>query len=225
MAHEEDKTTLAHLSPSKSDPSALTTQMVLREVEILDDRISKSDASIYAKIEDAVVSRQREQLALKELVESKLTDMALIREEKLNSIETQFELSERQRIEQKKDTKDAVDAALIAQKEAVREQTIASGLSIAKSEAATEKRLEQLNITMNTAFTSSQQSTLEMKDNFSTSISDLKDRIGRIESVKVGATEQKAAVKDNISMIQMIGGIILVVISVIATIAASSLMK
>lgn len=186
-----------HLPSSLSDPSALTTQMVLREVNILD-----------GKMDEAIATRHRDQSAIKELFETKLDDMSLVREEKFHSIETQFALIERQRVEQKMDTKAAVDAALIAQKEAVQEQTIASGLSIAKSETATAKQLDQLASTMTVAVAGVTQAAMETKDNFNSAIGDIKDRVGKIEALKLGAQEQRVQTKDNINMGYVLIGII-----------------
>lgn len=196
----------------KTDPTKLTTQMVLREVGILED-----------KVDNAVITRQREQAFQKELLESKLGDITIIHEEKLLSIKTQFELLERQRVEQKLDTKQAVDAALIAQKEAVHEQTIASGLSIAKSEAATAKQLDQLSITMSTAIAGVTQSASETKDNLNATISDLKERLLKIEAIKVGITEERRSTRDNIGIIYTIGGIVLVIITIVGTLVASGI--
>ena len=136
------------------DPTVLTTEQLLREV----DRV-------------------------KELMTSELRGLASVIEERFGSVGTQFDLVERQRVEQKKDTKDAVDAALAAAKEAVKEQTTASGMSIAKSETATSEQLKQLNVTFTTAI-------LGVNDKFD----DLKERVGRIENIKVGGKEQLASV-------------------------------
>jgi len=181
-----------------SDPTHLTNQMVMREVTILDN-----------KMDNAIETRRQDDLAMTKLFI-----------EKFDFIDTRFDLTERQRIEQKKDTKDAVDAALIAQKEAVKEQTIASGLSIAKSETATEKRLEQLTVTMNTAFTSQQQSVSEMKDNFNGSINDLKTNIGKIDAVKIGIAEQQSHTKENVSMSYMLIGIVIGLVSIASLVIA-----
>lgn len=197
-----------------SDPTHLTTQMVMREVGIIDD-----------KLNDAIATRQREQAALELLMDTKLQDTALIREEKFRSIETQFAMIEKQRVEQKKDTKDAVDAALIAQKEAVQEQTIASGLSIAKSEAATAKQLDQLSITMTTAIAGVTQTALETKDNLNMAISDLKDRVGKLEALKAGAQEQKTQSRDNLGMVYTIIGIIALLLGSVGSFIVNSLVK
>jgi hypothetical protein len=85
---------------------------------------------------------------------------------------------ERQRLEQKKDTKDAVDAALAAAKEAVAANTSSSEKSITKSETATSEQLKQLNVTFTTA-------NVGLLSNFN----DLKDRVGKIEAAKQGARD------------------------------------
>ncbi len=59
--------------------------------------------------------------------------------------ESQLMQMERQRIEQKQDTKAAVDDALAAAKEVVKTQTQASQLAIDKAEAANDKRMEASN--------------------------------------------------------------------------------
>jgi chromosome segregation ATPase len=86
----------------------------------------------------------REIASLRELLETRMYGVDNVLREKFHTVDQQFALVERQRVEQKKDTKDAVDAALTAQKEAVKEQTNASERAIAKSETSFTKQLEQL---------------------------------------------------------------------------------
>jgi len=100
-----------------------------------------------------------------------LNALADITAVKFESVEKQLKLIEQQRVEQKADTEKAVGAALTAQKEAVREQTTASELAIGKSETAIKEQLHQLTATFATANNAQ-----------SENLSDLKDRIGAIES-------------------------------------------
>jgi hypothetical protein len=65
-------------------------------------------------------------------------------EEKFDSITTQFRERDTRTEQTSKDSKVAVDAALQAAKEAVGEQNKSSALAIAKSEAATNKQIDQI---------------------------------------------------------------------------------
>jgi len=139
---------------ARSDPSALTTEQILRETK-----------------------------ALRELIEAQIQATSTVTFEKFRSVETRMGLIESQRIEQKADTKAAVDAALAAAKEAVKEQTIANNLAFSKSEGATARQLDQLKTTFDTAIAG-----------VILSLSDLKERVSRIESIKAGGKETVTAV-------------------------------
>lgn len=164
------------------DPTLLTTQQLEREI-----------SGLRALLEQRIEERH-------ELYQAELAGLSRVNAEKFSKVEQQFELVERQRVEQKADTKTAVDAALSAQKEAVKEQTTASGLAIAKSETGTTKQLEQL------------------ADNFKvaiagivTSIDDLKDRVGRIENRTQVVQETRS--EGRLTMTQFItGGVLLVAV-------------
>lgn len=109
-----------------------------------------------------------------------------VNQERFASVETQLDLVERQRVEQKKDTKDAVDAALAAAKEAVKEQTTASQLSIGKSEASTKEQLNQLSATFVTAQEGQRQAIIS-----------LTTRVERMENARTNAAEQKTDTRSN----------------------------
>jgi hypothetical protein len=129
---------------------------------------------------------------LRELLETQQAGARDITEERFRSVEQQFVLLERQRVEQKADTKAAVDAALTAQKEAVREQTIASERAIAKSEAAITKQLEQLSTTFQTAIAGLQIQVQDAKDRTALTVTrDMLD--GRVASA-VAQVASEAAV-------------------------------
>lgn len=84
--------------------------------------------------------------------------------EKLDAVEDKFKLIEAMRVEQKIDTKQALDAALAAAKEAVKEQTTASNESIAKSEQGVAATLQQLGQTTSTEFASLRRELSDMKE-------------------------------------------------------------
>jgi hypothetical protein len=155
------------------DPTVLTTQQLYREIE-----------------------------ATREMAETLIDGLREILDEKFSSIDRQLQLVEQQRVEQKQDTKAAVDAALTAQKEAVKEQTTASERAIAKSEASTTKQLEQLATTFNTA-------NKALDDKYD----DLRDRITSTEAVKQGGRE-------TVSGLYAAAGLIVAVLSIVI-IAAS----
>jgi hypothetical protein len=150
------------------DPTVLTTQALYREVAALQELIEQRLTNLGHSTDDKFDGVDKvEELTNRERV-GQLSSLKEILEQRIESLEAlvsqQFDLVERQRVEQKKDTKDAVDAALTAQKEAVREQTVASERSIAKSEGATSKQLEQQQATFATAIEGLRRSIDEVKE-------------------------------------------------------------
>lgn len=174
------------------DPTELTMAALQREM-----------GTIQRELEMRQETRQREHASLQEHVETLLHGNAAISDEKFRSVETTLNLVERQRVEQKKDTKDAVDAALQAAKEAVKEQTTASERAIAKSEAATNKQLEQLNVTFATAI-----------KGVTDLLNDTKDRIAKVETLKQGG-------KDTISGIYAFAGFLVALLVIGGFLAAA----
>lgn len=164
---------------SAPDPTVLTTEQLLREIT-----------------------------TLKDLFESEFLANRQLCDEKFRSVDRQLELVEKQRVEQKLDTQAAVQAALTAQKEAVREQTTAFALATDKSEAGTAKQLEQLGTTFKSEVSG-----------VTRELSDLKDRVGKIENVKLGGQESKAALYAGLGVIVML---LLAGMTVIGFIAAGS---
>lgn len=150
---------------------------------------------------------QREIKALKELLEMRTNGVTNLMLEKFRSVDEQLSLVERQRVEQKADTKAAVDAALTAQKEAVKEQTTASATAIAKSESGTSEQLKQLSTSFTTAFESQRRE-----------FSDLKERVGSIEAMKLGGQESRAGLY---AAAAFISSLIVVGLAVVGFIAAN----
>lgn len=120
-----------------------------------------------------------------------ITHLRELLESKLDSVHNRLESAEEQRREQKFDTGKAIDAALMAQREAAN-----------KSEAAIDKRIEQMQSTFKTDVS-----------NLTLNLSDIKDRVGKIEAVKIGGSESRAGLYATIGVVATI---ILAVLAVIA---------
>ncbi len=142
-------------------------------------------------------------------MEARLDAEKQIYSERFVSVERQLALVESQRVEQKADTKNAVDAALTAQKEAVREQTLASEKAIAKSDASTTKQLDQLAITFNTAINA-----------VSESLSDVKGKVTVLESIKLGVQEKREGISAAVALASTAIFITIAVITVVLTIVS-----
>ena len=116
---------------------------------------------------------------LRNLIQAEITHQNDLFNEKFVRIEAQFRMLDERTAEQKKDTKDALDAALAAQKEAVASQTVSSEKSITKSETATIERIKAVETLLSSSTRASDDK-----------INDLKSRIVALEAVKLGSREQ-----------------------------------
>ena len=146
------------------DPTLLTTQALFREIG-----------------------------ALKELIEEQITATENLTDEKFAAVTIQFSLLEKQRLEQKADTNQAVAAALNAAREAVHEQTASSEKAIIKQENSTKEILNQLNTTYQTGHVAMLRS-----------IDELKERLIAIEQQKVGAKDDRTSLYTTISLLAVV---------------------
>lgn len=156
----------------------------------------------------------REVATLRELIEEKIvaTDMLVL--EKFASVDRQLTLVERQRVEQKADTQAAVTAALVAQKDAVKEQTIASEKAIQKSESSIKEQLSQITVTFSTALAG-----------LTAQMDDLKARVVTIEAIKVGGTEKVADQRQTVANAGAVIGILVGMVALIGILAAAGVFK
>jgi hypothetical protein len=223
------------------DPTVLTTQALYREVsalkELIEQRLESQSLivqeqfrGLQRQLKLLLHEREIEFANLKEVIESRVEGVLDVENEKAQRIEQQFDLFERQRVEQKKDTKDAVDAALTAQKEAVREQTASFQLSTNKSEAAINKQLEQQAQTFKADNDSLRRSLDDLKEQNARTITDLERNL-RASIVDVGATanasvsEKRGAKEDRSGLyatIGVIGTIVVIAATLIGFVLASS---
>jgi DNA polymerase III delta prime subunit len=196
------------------DPTLLTTAQLLREIATLKEHMNSETSALRAILDarmdgmDRVIqSLQRESARSQEKTDATVDHLKVLHEEKFKSIQTQFVERDTRTEQTAKDSKVAVDAALQAAKEAVGEQNKSSALAIAKSEAATTKQIDLLGETIGT-----------QTKNLNDKIDDLKERLGNIESRKLGGAEAHAAGITNaqlaVAVFSVLVGIAAVVISV-----------
>jgi hypothetical protein len=117
--------------------------------------------------------------------------------EQIAPIKTELHLVELHRVEQKSDTKAAVDAALTAQKEAVKEQTTASERAQLKSETATGEQLRQLTVTFNTTIAA-----------LNSRIDELKERLDRGTGGSDQSAKWLAAMFSTLALIAAVAAIV-----------------
>lgn len=157
----------------------------------------------------------------KKSLDEKIDILVTVRDEQMRSIQTQFTerdtrveqtfTSMKERADQAShSSKVAVDAALQAAKDAFAEQNRSSALSIAKSEAAIEKAIDQLRILLHTAT-----GAIEGK------INDIKDRITIIESKQVGATQQRETTQGSQTQWVALGGMLIGAVGVIVAVVVA----
>jgi len=174
------------------DPTTLTTEALRREVaslqvlieqriKALQDLTSQTTTSLKERSDEKEVRIQEQLQSLETQLRDLVTQAADNCKAQFERISAQLAQVEALRVEQKSDTKAAVDAALTAQKEAVKEQTAAFREAVAKSEAATAEQIKQLTTTAGTA-----------KEELRRAIDDVKERVVDVDS-KANAINATAA--------------------------------
>jgi hypothetical protein len=133
------------------DPTVLTSMLVDKAIanlrEILEAQISGQKELFQARFDEAEKATRLLQDIFDRvpmMMDEKVSHLAKLGEEKFAGVERSFEERDTRSEREARDNKTAIDAALLAQKEAVRLQTEASALATAKSEAATMKQTDQL---------------------------------------------------------------------------------
>jgi len=172
-----------------SDPTALTTAQVQREVaslkELLEARVEAVEKGIIIAHDDLVrvpTEVQKQVGNLRELHEQKFTEQAALRDEKFASVQKQFD-----------GNKTAVDAALAAVKEAGN-----------KTEAGFTKQIDQLTALFQTGIKAVQGQ-----------IDDIKINSSRGEGKGEGSKETKSEQRDNSKYLIAVLGLALAILAFI----------
>ena len=142
------------------------------------------------------------------MIDEKIESLKRVVDEKFGSIQLQFRERDVRADESSKDSKVAIEAALQAAKEAVGEQNKSSSLAIGKSEASVMKQIDQMGLLIAT-----QEAGIDDK------ISDLKDRLTRIEGMDLGKGAANAVTATNTGQNMTILGLCIAGASVIVALA------
>lgn len=197
---EQDGSRVVSNGARFSDPSALTTAQILREVfmlrELLESRLDGYDRAI------SLLQARADKSPSIDVVAQNVGSLEKVMDEKFRSVEKQF-IERDVRVEQSSSAGQiAINAAFAAAKEGVEKQNANSALATAKSEASFVKQIDQLVNTINV--------TVKASDD---KIDDLKARIGAIEGRATGATAQ-------VQTQQASSGNVLAIISAVIAVAA-----
>lgn len=180
----------AHLNRVPSDTDKLLTGLTdlieekFRSVETKITALSELQTlefrSIQTQFEERDTRVEQSANNTRTAVDVAVASAAKVQDEKFSSIQQQFRERDIRAEQTFISSKVAVDAALQAAKEAVGEQNRSSALAIAKSENATDKRIDQI-----VALVSTATSALDGK------IADIKDRLVGLEGVARGSAATK----------------------------------
>lgn len=165
------------------DPTSRTIEQMQREISHLKELLLQKSEAMREGIDIAhenlvrfPTEIQKSISALKELQETKIYYESKIAAKEFDFIQKEFNWIEKVRLEQKADSKEALNAALNASKEAVSEQNKSNIANNTKSEDAFTKLIDQMAILITTG-----NKGLEDK------INDVRDRQTRMEGTGTGA--------------------------------------
>ena len=209
-------------SPSRStpvpDPTQLTTEAVTREIkqlkELLETRLNGMDTAMEIFREELTRSPTEVDRQIQHL-EALLVEKFRTVDEKFASVVTRFNERDVRSERESKDNKVAVDAALSAQKEAAGAQNESNATAMTKSENGFTKQIDNISELIRTT-----------ANGWDRQMSDLKERVTRIESEYVGRakeTQDKGAEviqkqgsdKNVIALVGMIGGLLFAIVGAI----------
>jgi hypothetical protein len=192
-----------------------TDRAVARLKELHDTRFDAADQKICLTdriIETRIDGIDKADSQLLTWMAEKINSLRELHEGKFAAIQEQFkERDERIKLTTQ-NSKEALEAALQAAKEAAKEQSSATTLAIQKLDTATDKRLDAITGLMTTYNSATDEK-----------VSDIKDRVVRIEGLSQGETSAKTEQHTSSSFIVGVIGVGLAVVS--AVIAALALMR
>lgn len=193
----------------RPDPTVLTTQQMIRAVSAERDYVNGQ----LEVLRERLAGIDRATVVLNETVNRTPTEIQReiehVRElttEKFASVDKQFAERDIRQERESRDNKIAVDAAIVAQKEAAAAQDRANQKAIDKSELATTETMK--------AFADLFRSTT---DGIKERLTALELSIGEITSAATGGKEKVASSKENLALVVSVAVMVVLVLGFIAT--------
>ena len=194
------------------DPTELTARAVADAVDRMREYVDGKVAQIETRLDgaDTATTLRLEVIdALPAQIVREVSHLELLHDEKFRSVDQRFTERDIRSEREARDNKVAVDAAFAAQKEAAAKQDEANAKAIDKSEKATAETIK-----------TNQELSRSVTDGLTKDTDSLKLAVSRIESQKVGATEQRVEHTDNrIAIYTTIGLIVTLIIAGILVLA------
>ena len=163
------------------DPTIATNEAVERamksERDYVDGKVNVIEVRLNG-MDTATALRLGQFEDLPSQIDEKVNHLRELTEEKFSSVKVQFVERDDRTKSEGVANEVKVNAAFAAQKEAAAEQNKSNTLAINKSEDATKEAISKLGQLVQTNL-----------DGIATQISDLKERIGKIENMKLGGKE------------------------------------
>lgn len=176
-------------------------QLIAGKFEVLDQRINGIDMATKLRVEsiaDVPGLIEKEVAHLESVINVKFEGVAVQLRERDERAARESQLGKDALDAAFSASKEAVAAALTAQKEAAAEQNKSNTLAISKSETATAETMNKLETLLRTTV-----------QGVSEKVDDLKERVGRMESVKVGATENRTSIGALVGVLGAVLGIVI----------------
>lgn len=191
------------------DPTVLTTQALFREIAQLRELFNTRTGAVADSIDQSLENSANARHGIRELLEEKITGVSRLAAAEIAHLrevdDIRFQAAERLAGRESELNALALAAAFAAQKEASAKEADYTRIASVKSETSVADAIDKLGVLFAT-----QTSGLGDK------VDDLKDRVGRIESVKVGATENRNGLYAAIGVIATGLGIVGFAIGILA---------
>jgi hypothetical protein len=201
---------MADDSTPTPDPTVLTTEALIRAVnaerDYVDGRVAVLEQRLHA-IDVATRLLNETVNRVPTDVQREVSHLTGLMDERLRSIGLQFAERDTRQEREARDNKLAVDAAFAAQEKQAAAQNKANAEAIGKSEIATSETIRNLTALLNTTGAG-----------LGDKIDDLKERVGKVESIRQGGRE-------TISGVYALAGFLASVVLVVGFLVASGAFK